>query len=162
MDLPTEQFKLEVAGFEFLLTEKELQGVRMSNRLPMHFNMIVNNQTTDAVITPTGQHNEFTVEVDGEYFDVIIKDELQQQLAKMGFDKVSNTTLKEIKAPMPGLVVGVAVSVGQEVNAGDKLLTLEAMKMENNITVKAAVKIKKIWVAAGQAVEKGQVLVEFE
>ena len=63
---------------------------------------------------------------------------------------------------MPGLVLQIAVQDGQQVNEGDKILILEAMKMENSILVHADAMIKKIIVSAGQAVEKGQVLVELE
>ncbi len=61
---------------------------------------------------------------------------------------------------MPGLVIDVAVKEGQEVKEGDRLLILEAMKMENSIIIHANATIKRIAVTAGQAVDKGQVLVE--
>jgi len=54
------------------------------------------------------------------------------------------------------------VVAGQEVNEGDRLLILSAMKMENSITIHANAKIKKVNVKAGEAVEKGQVLIELE
>ena len=63
---------------------------------------------------------------------------------------------------MPGFVLQVAVKEGDEVNEGDRILILEAMKMENSIMIHAAAKIKKVKVKAGQAVDKGQVLVELE
>ena len=63
---------------------------------------------------------------------------------------------------MPGLVLEIAVTEGQEVKEGDKILILEAMKMENSILIHTNAKIKRIAVSAGQAVDKGQVLVELE
>ncbi len=63
---------------------------------------------------------------------------------------------------MPGLVLEVAVSEGQPVKEGDRILILEAMKMENSIVIHADATIKKVMVTAGQAVEKGQVLVVLE
>jgi biotin carboxyl carrier protein len=63
---------------------------------------------------------------------------------------------------MPGLVLEVSVTDGQPVNEGDRILILEAMKMENSILIHADATIKKVNVKAGQAVEKGQVLVELE
>lgn len=67
-----------------------------------------------------------------------------------------------LKAPMPGLVVRVAVEEGQQVEAGSALVVLEAMKMENELRATAAGVVKAVKVKPGQAVEKGQVLVEFE
>ncbi|RYF88885.1 MAG: biotin/lipoyl-binding protein, partial [Chitinophagaceae bacterium] len=81
---------------------------------------------------------------------------------KMGFGAASNKQVKDIKAPMPGLVLEVAVSEGQQVKEGDKLLILVAMKMENSISIHTDAVIKKIAVKAGQAVDKGQLLVELE
>ena len=80
----------------------------------------------------------------------------------MGFGKDVIKQVKEITAPMPGLVLEIAVTDGQEVKEGDKLLILEAMKMENSIMIQTSAIIKKVSVSAGQAVEKGQVLVELE
>ena len=63
-----------------------------------------------------------------------------------------------IAAPMPGKVLKVNVTVGQAVNAGDNLLILEAMKMQNEIVAPVDGSVKAINVAAGQAVQAGEVL----
>jgi biotin carboxyl carrier protein len=104
----------------------------------------------------------FNVEVDGENFEIAVKDELDEVLEKMGFGLTTNKHIKEIKAPMPGKVLEIAVTSGQSVNEGDKILILEAMKMENCIVISTAAIIKKIAIIAGQTVEKGQVLIELE
>jgi biotin carboxyl carrier protein len=67
-----------------------------------------------------------------------------------------------LKAPMPGLVVRLEVEPGQAVAAGAGVLVLEAMKMENELRAPAGARVKAVLVRPGQAVEKGQVLVEFE
>ncbi len=69
---------------------------------------------------------------------------------------------EDLKAPMPGLVLDIKVSVGQEVKKGDALLILEAMKMENVLKAPADAKVKNICIEKGQGVEKNQVLIEFE
>ena len=66
----------------------------------------------------------------------------------------------KVKAPMPGLVLRVEVSEGQTVVAGDGLVVLEAMKMENEIKAPVAGRVTAIHVSDGQAVDKGTVLVE--
>jgi pyruvate carboxylase subunit B len=63
---------------------------------------------------------------------------------------------------MPGLVVRVHATVGDKVSAGTGLVVLEAMKMENELKAAAAGVVKTVRVSPGVAVEKGQVLVEFE
>ena len=66
-----------------------------------------------------------------------------------------------LRAPMPGLVVRVQVEAGQDVPAGTPVVVLEAMKMENQLKTAAAVRVAAVRVVPGQAVEKGQVLLEF-
>ena len=63
-----------------------------------------------------------------------------------------------VKAPLPGVVTKVLVSVGQAVKKGDNVLVLEAMKMENNITAECDGSVTGICVAAGDSVMEGTVL----
>ena len=65
----------------------------------------------------------------------------------------------EVRAPIPGRVVSVAVAEGDEVQAGQALLVLEAMKMENQLCAEGAGKVERVLVAPGATVEGGQVLV---
>jgi len=69
---------------------------------------------------------------------------------------------KVCRSPVSGIVMRVTAQVGQSLQAGDVLLVLEAMKMETNITAPAPGKIAAIPVNAGDSVQMGQVLVEFE
>ena len=69
---------------------------------------------------------------------------------------------KVCRSPVSGIVVRVTSQVGQQIQSGDTLLVLEAMKMETNITAPSAGKIARINVAQGDAVQGGAVLVEFE
>jgi len=118
-------------------------------------------RSSDIIIADiTGK--KLKIEIDGENFDVEIKDELDQLLEIMELGSASKKQVREIRAPMPGLVLEITVTDGQEVNEGDKILILQAMKMENSIVIHTQAKIRKIAVTAGQAVEKGQVLVELE
>ena len=64
-----------------------------------------------------------------------------------------------VRAPMPGLVVRVEVTVGQEVAAGTGLVVVEAMKMENELRAHSRGLVEQIHVEAGQRVEKGAPLV---
>ncbi|OFY19634.1 MAG: hypothetical protein A2W98_10085 [Bacteroidetes bacterium GWF2_33_38] len=63
---------------------------------------------------------------------------------------------------IPGTVVKLFVNEGDKINAGDKLMVLEAMKMKNNISVPFCAKIKKINIAEGERIPKEHLLFEFE
>lgn len=67
-----------------------------------------------------------------------------------------------VKAPMPGLVVRVDVEPGQAVDPGQGVIVLEAMKMENELRATGGGVVRAVLVTRGEAVEKGDVLVEFE
>ena len=69
---------------------------------------------------------------------------------------------KTVTAPLPGTITKVTVKVGDSVNAGDTVLLMEAMKMENNITAEFAGTVKAILVDTGAQVQSGQALVELD
>lgn len=70
--------------------------------------------------------------------------------------------LEPLRAPMPGLVLRVDVEEGQEVAEGQGLLIVEAMKMENELRARAAGRVRRVHVAAGESVRRGDFLIEFE
>ncbi len=100
--------------------------------------------------------------LNGKSVTVTLKEPLDDLLHSMGLDKLTTAKVTHVKAPMPGLVLNVLVEAGQEVKKGDKLLVLEAMKMENIIKAAGDGKVARIAVDKGQAVDKNQTLVEFE
>ena len=71
-------------------------------------------------------------------------------------------TGKKLLCPMPGLVVSIAVAVGQEVKAGETLAVVEAMKMENVLRAERDGVVKKIYVKPGDSVAVDAVILEFE
>ena len=95
-------------------------------------------------------------------FDVKKKGPLDALIASMGLDKPKVRQLKELVAPMPGRIVNIAVEIGQELQVGDEILSLEAMKMENVLKAEGIGKVKAITISTNDVVEKGAVLIEFE
>ena len=156
-------FAVKVNDFKFQFYSEDLSQLNIVKHSTTEYNLIKNNRSVNARILDSGDAGKrLRVEVDGEVFDVEIKDDLDQMLDKMGFGAAVVKQIKEIKAPMPGLVLEINVAAGDEVVEGQKILILEAMKMENSILITANAKIKKVVVSPGQAVDKGQVLVELE
>ena len=156
-------YKVKVNGIEFLISQDEINHSDLIKNSNQSYNLIkeyrsINSKIVDEDIAA----KKISIEIESEIFEVLIQDELDQMLDQMGFGQVSNKQIKEIKAPMPGLVLEINVSVGQELKEGDKVLILSAMKMENSILIHADATIKRIAVTPGEAVEKGQILVELE
>jgi len=76
-------------------------------------------------------------------------------------EKSNARTQKALTSPMPGLVKSIAVAAGAEVRIGDPLISVEAMKMENQLTAETDGTVKTVLVTSGQSVEVGQTLIEF-
>ena len=101
------------------------------------------------------------LKINGHIHEVVVKDRFDLLLEKMGMSQAAAGKVNNIKAPMPGLIVGINMAVGDVVNKGDIVLILEAMKMENAIKAPGDGTVKAIKIQKGDRVEKGQVLVEF-
>jgi pyruvate carboxylase subunit B len=95
----------------------------------------------------------------GERFEVDVQDERMKQIQALTGRGSRPAHSGLVKAPMPGLVVRVDVTVGQEVAAGAGLVVVEAMKMENELRAPRGGVVEQIHVSAGDRVEKGAPLV---
>lgn len=105
---------------------------------------------------------QWEIAVDGRAVDVQVLEareaEIRERAAKAG----GAAGVEPLRAPMPGLVVRVAAREGEVVQPGTAILIVEAMKMENELRAVAAARVARILVAPGDAVDKAQVLAEFE
>lgn len=105
---------------------------------------------------------KYAIKVNNNTYEVAISDALDILIQSMGIERGRTKMVNAIKAPMPGLILEISVEVGQEVKENDPLLILEAMKMENSFLSPRNGIIKSIAIQKGMAVDKGQLLVEFE
>ena len=84
-----------------------------------------------------------------------------QPVALPKYSSIPNTTAGELTAPLPGTVIEIFVRAGEQVEAGQVMLIIEAMKMKNSIRSTRAGKITEVLVSAGQTVAHKQTLVRF-
>ena len=149
--------------YNFDVTEEQMLAADAVSLDQENFHVLHNNTSYYAKVVSTDFINKtYTVVVNNNEYVVSIANHLDQLIKEMGFEVGKAKVVNAIKAPMPGLILEINVAVGQEVNEGDNLLILEAMKMENSFDSPRAGIIKSIAVTKGQAVEKGQLLIEFE
>jgi len=104
----------------------------------------------------------WVVELEGRLFEVVVEDERTRHIRELASHAAPTRTSRELRAPMPGLIVRVVVSEGQEVDVGDGLVVMEAMKMENELRAEGPARVAVIEVRAGEAVERGAILLRLE
>jgi len=97
----------------------------------------------------------------GERFEVEVLDERTAHIRSLVGAGAAAPGAAHLKAPMPGLVTKVHIEAGQEVATGASLVTLEAMKMENDLRAAGPGIVETISASPGETVEKGAVLVTF-
>lgn len=114
------------------------------------------------ILEENTESNLLKLKINHRVFTVGKKGPLDELISSLGMDVPKIRKLKELQAPMPGRIVNIAVKVGQEVNVGDEILSLEAMKMENVLKAEGTGIVKEIFAKPEQVVEKGQVIIEFE
>ena len=102
------------------------------------------------------------IKVNNNIYHIAAKDQFDALLDQLGLSNLNSSKISDIKAPMPGLVLKVFVSEGDEVQKGDNLFVLEAMKMENIIKAPADAVVKSIKVKPADKVEKGQLIILFK
>ena len=106
--------------------------------------------------------DEWSLHVDGWPLRAAVVDERTRAIRAMTGRAAGPQGPKPVRAPMPGMIVRTEVSVGDRVRAGQGVVIMEAMKMENELKAEADGIVARILTEAGQAVEKGAMLVEFE
>ncbi len=99
--------------------------------------------------------SEFIVTLGGQVIETKVLTALQQKAAALIEATAVKYAITTVKSPMPGMILKIKKKAGEEVEQGDSLLILEAMKMENDIRSPVSGKIKEIKITEGQAVEKG-------
>ena len=102
------------------------------------------------------------LEVEGIRWGVEVLDRGQEAVREARRAAGHGSGPQPLRAPMPGLVVRVEVAVGDEVEVGQGIVIVEAMKMENELRAMAPARVKAIYAEKGMAVEKDTILVEFE
>lgn len=136
-----------------LITDVEGTPVRM---------LTIGDEVHRIVVRPGASRGLYTLWVDGFRHEVEALDERARAIRELSGASAGPTGPAPLTAPMPGMIVRVNVEVGDAVQAGQGLVVMEAMKMENELRASATATIKAIHARPGTAVEKGALLLEME
>lgn len=122
------------------------------------YSLIIDHQSFEAVVE---QHdsNQYEVLIIGDLYEVNVTDEREQRLASAAGGLNAPTGEVTVRSPMPGLIVDVPVTVGQQVKKGQTVVILESMKMENELKAPRDGVVHRIEVGKGDSVEHNKPLV---
>jgi pyruvate carboxylase subunit B len=122
----------------------------------------IGSQVHRVVVRRGATRGAYTLWVDGFRFDGEALDERTRAIRDITAESQKASGPASLNAPMPGLIVRVSVAPGDTVQAGQGLIVMEAMKMENELRASAAGIVKNVLVEPGKAVEKGTLLIDFQ
>ena len=122
--------------------------------------LVVDGRAVPAIVEGAG--SEWIVTLRGRRIPVTVRTWRERVLAEAETAARVHGGPTVVKATLPGLVVAVAVAEGEEVEEGSPLLTIEAMKMQNEVRAPRAGRVVAVEVAAGQAVATGAALLRLE
>jgi pyruvate carboxylase subunit B len=122
----------------------------------------VNDAVHRMVLRERVARGRYRLWLDGHRYDTEALDSRARAIRDMQAAVAKPAGPAPLRAPMPGLIVQLRVQVGDNVAAGDGLVVMEAMKMENELRAPAGGTVRAVHVSVGAAVEKGALLVELE
>jgi len=124
------------------------------------YSLILDGKSYEAYIYPT--ETDIEVLLRGRLYHVSVQDERQMRLRQTTEGASTDKGELFLKAPMPGLIVAIPIEEGQDVVAGDNLVILESMKMQNELKAPRDGKVSRVRVAEGDNVDQNQVLLILE
>ncbi|GAA4883303.1 hypothetical protein GCM10023311_01780 [Flaviramulus aquimarinus] len=160
----SKNFKVKVNNtFDFEVNKNDISNLNTLQTSKSEYHILKEKKPYNAEITHADFNNKiYKVKVNNNTYNINIYNELDLLIKKMGFAHGTTKHVNDIKAPMPGLILEINIEASQKVKENDTLLILEAMKMENSITSPRDGIIKSVYAKKGEAVEKNQLLIEFE
>jgi len=120
----------------------------------------IGSEVHRVVVRRHSGRGRYTLWLDGYRYETEALDERTRAIRDLSAASSAAAGPAPLVAPMPGLVIRVNVQVGDAVHAGQGLVVMEAMKMENELRAPASGIVKSVAVAPGTAVEKGALLVQ--
>lgn len=160
VDVNGERFVVELDGAHATVDGESLD-VSLSHVAGTPVRLVRIGEQVHRVVARRGAaRGVWQLDVDGARVEAEALDERMRAIKDLTAASAKASGPAPLIAPMPGLVVRIAVAVGDTVSAGQGLAVIEAMKMENELRASAAGVVTAIRVSAGQAVEKGAVLVD--
>jgi biotin carboxyl carrier protein len=163
-------FRITISGKKFSIQTNEIgllsiNGLDKSaslTKLGEHSVLLkLNGKLYHAAYTKL-QNGNYTIHIEGLIYNSIVKTKLQYDLTELTTQKSKSVKRVEFKAPMPGLILKIFKNLGDQVEVGEPLIILEAMKMENEMKSSISGKVSNVLFKEGDSVEKGSTILTIE
>lgn len=148
------QYHIEVENSRMTVDGETLDlDVKQIGGLPL-YSLLIDNESVEVSVEDEGRFH-YSVMLAGELYSVGVRPEGLTGPAGKARGRTDNV----VRAPMPGLVAAIPVSVGQQIEQGQTLVVVESMKMENPLQAPAEGTVTQIHVGLGDSVDKNQPIV---
>lgn len=151
LDSPPDHYRVTVDGLPTIVGAVRLDRAALSLLLP-------DGESREVRFGPRDARGAIRAHLRDESVDLVVNG----RRLRRGSLAVGGSGIVQIAAPMPGRVLRVHATMGEEVAARQPLVVVEAMKMENELSAPRAGRVRAVLVGEGQSVEAGRVLVEME
>lgn len=152
------EYRVEQEGDVLRVNGEEIDAVRIvdGERTVLR----IGSRVHDVSTLRHEEDGQYSLLLEGKRLRVELEDEVSALLKSVGGEKTTKMHAAIVRSPMPGKIARVLVQEGELIEAGQGVLILEAMKMENEIKAPAAGIVKAVHVSESDAVEKNAALIE--
>jgi biotin carboxyl carrier protein len=160
------QREIGIDGIRFAVDWRQLAPLAADAQIPSNiggrYSLLIAGKSYEVLVRRVNKSDvtgyRYEVLVAGQRFEIGVEDEREKALTG-SILSAHETGEAMVRAPMPGLVLGLPMDAGDNVERGQTVVILEAMKMENDLASPITGKVKEIRVSKGQTVNQGDVLV---
>jgi pyruvate carboxylase subunit B len=162
IDIEGRTYEIDIGPDGLRLDGHKIEADLKPNHDSNLWHLVLNGRSHTLCARRRERRGEWDIVIDGRRHEILALDERRRAIRELSGGEAASHGPLEVRAPMPGLVIKVEVDPGAEVERGQGLIVIEAMKMENELRASSAGRVSDIRVTAGQAVDKGEPLLVIE
>jgi pyruvate carboxylase subunit B len=158
VEIDDQTHEIEIGPNGLALNGQPVEADLRSNHTSNVWNLVLDGRSYTLCARKRNGRGAWEIDIDGRRLEALALDERSKAIRELAGTVAATHGPVEVKAPMPGLVIKVEVATDDEVQTGQGLVIIEAMKMENELKAMMAGTVGDVLVKAGQTVDKGEPL----
>ena len=158
VEIEDQTHEIEIGPNGLVLNGQPVEADLRSNHDSNVWNLVLDGRSYTLCARKRNGPGEWDIDIDGRRLEAVALDERRRAIRELAGTVITTHGPVEVKAPMPGLVIKLEVATNDEVQIGQGLVIIEAMKMENELKAMMKGRVGEVLVQAGQTVDKGEPL----